>query len=256
MSIKKIVLHTGNILDNEELVRKVGKTTLEELRACVKTTLNNWNKDKNTNEILEIRGTERITNGVSMIDGSLPLDGSKTTVKIFLSRNCAEHVEDAIKTLKNELCMDKLHTVIIIPPDVSDDVPLDDLKPVWEALEVAVSDGEVGSIGIADLSPQLFKELYEWAEVKPAIIQVNLSSCCSVSEDLTLFAAQKDVQVLTHNDDPEVVDEDIIATILSRVELNGANCELSWLTRHRVIQTCYGLVTNKGYTLSIDLLQD
>ncbi|KAB7496985.1 Glutamate--cysteine ligase regulatory subunit, partial [Armadillidium nasatum] len=205
MSIKKIILHTGNILDNEELVRKVGKTTLEE--------------DKNTNEILEIRGTERITNGVSMIDGSLPLDG-----------------------MKNELCMDKLHTVIIIPPDVSDDVPLDDLKPVWEALEVAVSDGEVGSIGVADLSPQLFKELYEWAEVKPAIIQVNLSSCCSVSEDLTLFAAQKDVQVLTHNDDPEVVDEDIIATILSRVELNGANCELSWLTRHRVIQTCYGLI--------------
>ena len=29
---ERIILHTGNILDNEEFIRKVGQTTAEEVR--------------------------------------------------------------------------------------------------------------------------------------------------------------------------------------------------------------------------------
>ena len=38
-------------------------------------------------------------------------------------------------------------------------------------------------------------------QVKPSTIQVNLANCCSVSEELTEFARDHDVQVLTHTDD-------------------------------------------------------
>ena len=38
-------------------------------------------------------------------------------------------------------------------------------------------------------------------QVKPSTIQVNLSNCCSVSDELTEFASAHDVQVLTHSDD-------------------------------------------------------
>lgn len=37
-------------------------------------------------------------------------------------------------------------------------------------------------------------------QVKPTTVQVNLSSCCVVSQELSAFAQQNDVQVLTHND--------------------------------------------------------
>ncbi|MCL4130322.1 UNVERIFIED_CONTAM: hypothetical protein GTU68_053337, partial [Idotea baltica] len=158
--------------------------------------------------------------------------------------------------VKQELKNECLHTVIVIPPDVSDDLDLEELKPVWETLQCFVASGDVTTLGIADVNPSLFKELYDWAEVKPSIIQVNLSSCCTVSEELTKFATQSDVQVLTHNDDPEVIDEDVIANILSRVDLTGSECELKWMARHRVIQTCFGLVTNKGYTLAINIGSD
>lgn len=37
-------------------------------------------------------------------------------------------------------------------------------------------------------------------QVKPSTLQVNLSSCCVVPQELSSFAQQNDVQVLTHND--------------------------------------------------------
>lgn len=37
-------------------------------------------------------------------------------------------------------------------------------------------------------------------QVKPTTVQVNLSSCCVVPQELTTFAQKHDIQVLTHND--------------------------------------------------------
>jgi diketogulonate reductase-like aldo/keto reductase len=62
-----------------------------------------------------------------------------------------------------------IQSVIVAPPDVSDDSPLQDLIPTWRALEGAVHDGIICHIGIADASYRLFKELYEWAEVSPTL---------------------------------------------------------------------------------------
>lgn len=42
--------------------------------------------------------------------------------------------------------------------------------------------------------------LFIVSQVKPTTVQVNLSSCCVVPKELTTFAQQNDVQVLTHND--------------------------------------------------------
>ena len=37
-------------------------------------------------------------------------------------------------------------------------------------------------------------------QVKPNSNQVNLASCCVMPPDLTAFAKQFDIQLLTHND--------------------------------------------------------
>ena len=64
-----------------------------------------------------------------------------------------------------ELRMINLNTVIIAPPDVSNDLTIKKLAPVWCALEDAVQRGQITNIGIADISPDLFKELHMWAKV-------------------------------------------------------------------------------------------
>lgn len=61
------------------------------------------------------------------------------------------------------------------PPDVSDDVTREALEPVWQTLEAAVDRGMVASIGLADISPDLFTDIYQWARVSN-VLYVFLNS--------------------------------------------------------------------------------
>lgn len=245
--VRKVVLTTGNILEMEELIRKAGQTTTEELRGSINTTLNSWNGSKDDAQNGDVFSIRRCINNQPSQDKSC----TKTTVKIFLSNNESMQVEDAIKTMTAGLELPRIDTVIVTPPDISDDVTLKYMEPVWRALEDAVAGGTVGDIGLADVSTRLFMELYEWAKIKPTTVQVNLSSCCVVPQELNSFAQQHDVQVLTHSDPAEIVDEDIVTTITSRLGLSGAECQIEWIARHRTIQQCFGLVRDKGYTLAL-----
>lgn len=38
------------------------------------------------------------------------------------------------------------------------------------------------------------------SQIKPGINQVNLESCCVMPKDLTEYAKQNDIQLLSHND--------------------------------------------------------
>ncbi|KAK7080385.1 hypothetical protein SK128_004082 [Halocaridina rubra] len=194
--VRKVVLTTDNILEMEELIRKAGQTTTEELRGSIKRTLNSWNGLKADAQSGDVFTIQRSITKEPAQDGYW----TKTTVKLFLSNNDSTQVEDAIKTVTSGLELPHIDTVIVTPADISDDVTLKYLEPVWLALENAVVRGTVVDIGLADVSTRLFRELYEWAKVKPSTVQVNLSSCCVVPQELSTFAQQHDVQVLTHSD--------------------------------------------------------
>ena len=45
-------------------------------------------------------------------------------------------------------------------------VHLDDLKPLWEALEALKNEDKVLSLGVADLSKDQLEELFNWAQVR------------------------------------------------------------------------------------------
>ncbi|KAG7172546.1 glutamate--cysteine ligase regulatory subunit-like [Homarus americanus] len=245
--VRKVILSTGNILEMEDLIRKAGQTTNEELRGSIKKTLNNWEGRKAEAQNGDVLTIQRSLNNVPPKENS----GTKTTVKLFLSNTDSSQVEDAIKTVTTGLDLPHIDSVIVTPPDVSDDATLESLEPMWQALEDAVNRGVVTGIGLADVSTRLFTELYEWAKVKPTTMQVNLSSCCIVPQELSTFAQQHDIQVLTHNDPAEIVDEEVVSTITSCLGLSTGQCQIQWIARHRTIQQCFGLIQDKGYTLAL-----
>jgi len=45
-----------------------------------------------------------------------------------------------------------------------------------------VKEGVTETVGVADLDKERLEELYEWAEVKPKVNQVNLAHCCTIPE--------------------------------------------------------------------------
>lgn len=46
----------------------------------------------------------------------------------------------------------------------------------------------------------IFFVLFHAMQIKPSSNQVNLASCCVMPPDLTAFAKEFDIQLLTHND--------------------------------------------------------
>lgn len=261
---RHIILNTGNVLELDEIIKRGSNTTADELKSSVKTTLNSWtdsDSSQNGDILIYRRNTENNDSGdnkcvgvhqMTNVDGSGGIDGKgglKVTIKLFLSDNTAEFVKAAVETVRRDLNLTCIDSMILVPPDLSDYVDVDMVAPAWKALEEAVSAGHILSIGIADVGAKLLEDLYNWAEVKPSSVQVNISSCCVVPKELSEFAQLNDVQVLTHNDPAEIIDEEVVSTISSR--LGVTDCKVEWIARHRIIQQCFALVHSKGWTLSL-----
>jgi len=237
----------------KDQIRLVSQSSSDELKGCIKSALSEWSAD--THPLPDEDGALLVQGGRAplLYHGSR---GISTTVKLFLSGYEAHHVTDAIKTVLRNTGRERLESVILSPPDVSDDAALADIGDAWRALEAAVDEGVVRHCGIADVSGRLFKQLYDWARVKPSTIQVNLNDCCSVDEDLAEFARANDVQMMTHCDDAEMLDEELVSGVLSRVGAASASCRLPWLARHRTIHVCFGVILDRGYTLALDLAEN
>lgn len=136
------------------------------------------------------------------------------------------------------LAVSQLDSVIIAPPGPveGENQTLAHLQPAWEQLEALVRSQQIAAIGTSDLDKDLLEQLYNWAQVseqcdarggcirqsllvcssrlpkvmfhscpvgeqvKPSSNQVNLASCCVMPPDLTAFAKEFDIQLLTHSD--------------------------------------------------------
>lgn len=47
---------------------------------------------------------------------------------------------------------------------------------------------------------EFYRELYNWSTVKPAIIQINLATCCVVPPTLQAFCKENNIKLFTHSD--------------------------------------------------------
>ncbi|XP_077882898.1 glutamate--cysteine ligase regulatory subunit isoform X3 [Ictidomys tridecemlineatus] len=127
----------------------------------------------------------------------------KVSAKLFIvGSNSSSSTRNAIDMACSVLGVAQLDSVIIASPPIEDGVnlSLEHLQPYWEELENLVQSKKIVAIGTSDLDKTQLEQLYQWAQVKPNSNQVNLASCCVMPPDLTAFAKQFDIQLLTHND--------------------------------------------------------
>lgn len=147
----------------------------------------------------------------------------------------------------------QLDSVIIASPPTEDGVnlSLEHLQPYWEELENLVQNKKIVAIGTSDLDKTQLEQLYQWAQVKPNSNQVNLASCCVMPPDLTAFAKQFDIQLLTHNDPKELLSEASFQEALqeSIPGIQAHEWVPLWLLRYSVIVKSRGIIKSKGYIL-------
>ncbi|OCT85153.1 hypothetical protein XELAEV_18023317mg [Xenopus laevis] len=249
-----LILQTGNLLNWGCLKKKCPTTPSEELQDCIRTTLNEWNQKISPELVKDISQTLECT--VSQAMETINLDEReemKVSVKLFIVSPSLSSVTEAIDMACSTLGVAQIDSVIIAPPPLEDgrSVSLENLQPYWEELERLVRDAKVVSIGTSDLDKALLEQLYLWSQVKPASNQVNLASCCIMPPDLTEFAKQFDIQLLTHNDPKELLSEEDFQEALKE---SVPECHFNawspiWILKYSVIVKTRGIIKLKGYIL-------
>uniref|UniRef100_A0A8C3WEU2 Glutamate--cysteine ligase regulatory subunit n=1 Tax=Catagonus wagneri TaxID=51154 RepID=A0A8C3WEU2_9CETA len=178
----------------------------------------------------------------------------KVSAKLFIvGSNSSSSTRNAVDMACSVLGVAQLDSVIIASPPIEDGVhlSLEHLQPYWEELQDLVQSKKIVAIGTSDLDKTQLEQLYQWAQVKPNSNQVNLASCCVMPPDLTAFAKQFDIQLLTHNDPKELLSEASFQEALqeSIPDIQAQEWVPLWLLRYSVVVKSRGIIKSKGYIL-------
>ncbi|XP_048833175.1 glutamate--cysteine ligase regulatory subunit [Brienomyrus brachyistius] len=245
-------LHTGNLVNRSHLKRKCPSSPSEELQDCIQATLNEWSAtiptalDKGLPSTLECSVAE-----AADIIALEEREELKVSVKLFLSRFDGSSIRDAVNLACQSLGVSQLDSVIIAPPPLAEgeSLSVEHLQPLWRDLQALVQSQKIAAIGTSDLDKALLEQLYSWAQVKPSSNQVNLASCCVMPPDLTAFAKEFNIQLLTHNDPKELISAASFQKAMQdgTPEVQTAAWELAWVLRYSVIVKSRGIIKSKGY---------
>ncbi|GAB7352358.1 hypothetical protein MBLNU459_g2797t1 [Dothideomycetes sp. NU459] len=171
----------------------------------------------------------------------------------------------------SEDCPDKIKSR---GPKQADPEPLDDQLDTWTLLEKLYDDGLVLRLGLSEFGAERLEPLLEKTRVKPTVDQINLRDCCSVPKPLSTLAKSRQIELLVHNDAPnilprgtmqELLDErgaDILGPPveklgaghkrkrnedLSNAGRMGGKIEPQWVVKYTAVVKNRGVVENKGY---------
>lgn len=245
----KVIFSTGNIMSINDITKKPSQNSTQELIDAVKFTLKGYTKndigDEQSDYLKFVSRPDDIQAKIQEND----LDELKIGLKVFLTSGSTEVLTEALETaLKQQLKINSVSDVIVsFKKEALDDKKdnLDEIKHIWKHLESYVNNKVVGELGIADVEECTFRALYDWATIKPTIVQINLATCCVVPPTLQAFCKEQDIKLFTHSDSSDILPDQSIE------EIFGKPLDLQWAVRFTIHIKCRGVLTTKGYCLCI-----
>lgn len=212
------------------------------------------------------------------------------TVKLFYlpgipaSRRCA-HTQEAIDLVLKELGVDSIDLLIVSFPgilfDAEDDSEgedeeeeaenqpddFDSMVQTWKTLEGLQENGMISQLGVAEFGSERLTRFLAHTRVKPSVDQINLRDCCVVPKSLILYAKQKDIQLLTHNDCDDILPCGTTRELLGPGEKGAGilasapdaddgiqgDVEPQWVVKYTAVVKDRGVVENKGYFALADV---
>ncbi|XP_076280818.1 glutamate-cysteine ligase modifier subunit [Lasioglossum baleicum] len=229
-----VLICTGNILSLNESKTKPSQNPADELIESLKIVLH----DNDGENPVVIKGKKD-----NALQG-IVREEVKITVKVFMSSPNVNLLKEAIDQVCSYLNTNAIDSLVIAYSGKED--LLSSLKQLWVGVEEYVGLGKLSSVGLSDVSTNLFIDLFQWANVKPNIVQITLATCCVVPPALQTFTQENYVQLLTHNDPDQILSEEELNKIV-----NG-NARLHWVTRYQIHVKCRGILSSKGYLVYIN----
>ncbi|XP_050296811.1 glutamate--cysteine ligase regulatory subunit [Anthonomus grandis grandis] len=242
---EKLIFSTGNIMSINDIIKKPSQSSTQELIEAINFTLKENFKNGDSGE-QHLKVISRVDDTRQKIQEN-GVDALKIGLKVFLTNDNEENLKDALNTaLSQQLDVSNVSDVIVsFKKQTTDD--LDAIKKIWRHLESYVEKKVVGEIGIADVEESTFRSLYNWAKVKPNIIQINLATCCVVPPTLQAFCKENDLKLFTHSDSSDILPSQSITDIFEKP------LDLQWAVRYTIHIKCRGVLITKGYCLCFSL---
>lgn len=249
--VASLLVNTGNLISCKEFKRKATQSPTEEVFESVSGSLASWIKTYQPGEASDAENLTCVNSDHALTVDKEDRVNLKLTVKVFLECFSCEALKMAISKAMAQLDVSFIDSVILALPSSSSQyrVSLDEIKPLWVVLEELVQNGKVLTIGISDLDTGQLTELHQWAQMKPSVNQVNLESCCVMPPEMTAFAKENDIQLLTHSDPKVLLPQDLFEKSLEPVVLSPSGWKASWIVRYSVVMMRRGIMQNKGYLL-------
>ncbi|KAK6754567.1 hypothetical protein RB195_013516 [Necator americanus] len=236
-------LHTGNLNNYLELVTRRHRNSSAEISAACKHLASTK---------IVFRMTESVFSPTTEVLQHTETD-VKTTLKICLTSFSAEDVREAVRVTLETLQLGTLSQLIVSFPydesaDLSDEVWLEKVSPIWAAVEELVEKDIVHSIGVSDLDVDRLRLLRDASkEHPPTINHYSIDGCCAVPSELVEYAKSHDIQLLTHNDPRSFsLDADVLDST-DKITGLGTNLTNKWAARYTIWIRSRSVMAAKGY---------
>jgi len=188
----------------------------------------------------------------------------EVTVKLFYLPNVpsssrCKHTQAAVRLVCHELGISHIDLLIVSFPGVSFDA--DDEGPApeeevsewvrtYRTMECLHEAGKISRIGLAEFGTTRLAQLLPHANIKPSVDQINLRDCCVVPKPLILYAKERNIELLTHNDCTNILPAKTLRELV--VDEFGlfepdAVVAPQWVVKYTAVVRSRGVVENKGY---------
>jgi len=188
----------------------------------------------------------------------------KITVKVFLRDFNKENLHEAMNAALSHLRTDHVDSLFLAVPTEASPVlglgsgsgedddhaeALNSMVNLWSEVETMMVNKKVLKAGLSDLRTSVFTELYNKAgDNKPDSIQVNLKVCCVVPQELSTFAKDNNISLVTHSDPEELLPEETLRKILyPHLGREAGHFSPHWIVRFLVHVRDRGILAEKRY---------
>ncbi|KAJ1519487.1 hypothetical protein ONE63_004772 [Megalurothrips usitatus] len=246
---KTVHIETGNMLNMNNIMLKVWQSPVDELVECLKIVAKDSQDTPPVPEdgLLKIGPSKNINESANSFDVEDKKD-LKINVKVFVTNTDKNTLTDAVNEALSSLGTDSIDSLVLACPcsdETLNEKSLPCLQELWRVLEDFVERKQIVSVGLSNIDTQVFIALYNWAKIKPSIVQVNLATCCVVPPALQEFSKQNDIQLNTTSDPADILPKDSLKEVLEPSLPFG----LVWIFRYQVQVKCRGVLANKGYVV-------
>ncbi|CAF1615334.1 unnamed protein product [Rotaria sp. Silwood1] len=266
----EILFYTGNTLASLKLMKKTNKTITEEIIEYISTVLQTMRLEMDEKQFqnetyvkfLPISDETPITNNYSTAGSDteqLTREDLKFSVKIFLRSLDPEVLSHTIDTgfvyisikrgILNELKENYLESIMISLSNFGVQITLNDFLPLWRVIEDYIDKKKILSAGVCDFMLPLLSDLYDACKHKPYANQINLGVCCSIPEELNKYVKEHNIQLLTHSDPIEVINETDFQEVIRKYchEYDSINWKPLSIVRYNSVITNRGIIKTKGF---------